>query len=96
MAQGRVGSQCPEQGDAVLRDGRGAAVALGRGRVAAAQHRQGAVLAGREGRLHRGPGGLGGRFPLLQVIFQQLFSGSENFLREKKKKTKEKKNQQLK
>lgn len=74
MAQGGVGGQGPEQGDAVLRDGRGAAVALGGGRVAAAQHGQGAVLAGREGGLHRAPGGLGGRFPLLQVVFQQLFS----------------------
>ena len=74
MAQGGVGGQGPEQGDTVLRDSRSAAVALGGGRVAAAQHRQGAVLAGREGGLHRGPGGLGGRFPLLQVVFQQLFS----------------------
>lgn len=55
-------------------DSRGTAIALGGGRVAAAQNGQGAVLAGGEGWLHRGPGRFSGCFPLLQVIFQQLFA----------------------
>lgn len=55
MPQGGVGGQGPEQGDTVLCDGRGTAVALGGGCVATAQDGQGAVLAGSEGGLHGGP-----------------------------------------
>lgn len=75
LPQSRVGGQCTEQSDAVSRHGRGTAIALGGGGVAAAQHGKRSVLAGREGGLvATAARRLGGCFPLLQVVLQELFA----------------------
>lgn len=80
VAYGAVGGHGAEQSDAVLRDGRGAAVTLGGRGVAAAENRQGSVLAGGERGLHRGARGPGGGFSLLQVVLQKLLPRGKDFL----------------
>ena len=87
LPESGVGGQGSEQSDAVSSDGGGTAVALGGGGVATAQNRQGSVLRGREGGLMRAAAarGFSGCFSLLQVVFQQLFTGSEDFLQDKKR-----------
>ena len=83
MPQGGVGGEGAQQRDAVPCDGRGAAVALVGGGVAAAQHGEGAVLAGGEGGLAAtaaAAGRLGGRLTLLEVVLQELLSGRQDLL----------------
>lgn len=81
LPQGRVGGQRAEQSDAVSRYGRGAAVALVGGGVAAAQHGERSVLAGCEGGLVAAAARrLGGCLPLLQVVLQELFTRRQHFL----------------
>ena len=82
VADGAVGGERAQQRDAVARHGRGAAVALGGGGVAAAQHGQRAVLAGGEGGRGRAAGRLGGGFALLQVVLQQLLTRRRTFWKE--------------
>lgn len=68
LPDGWVGGEGTQQRDAVACDGRGAAVTLGGRGVAAAQHGERPVLAGREGGLvgtRAGARGACGRLPLL-------------------------------
>lgn len=80
MADSSVGGQSTQEGDAVLGDGGGTAVAFGGRGVATAQDGEGPVLAGREGGLHSRARGFGCGLSLLEVILQELLPRRKDFL----------------